>query len=153
MTPGLIQGNFIEDLSDFPQLVKSNSRGFCSLFGGRYVLPREVPVILHTTISNPRFTNDVIEMNFKALTQSCRLEIVNRNLEELKGVTIEFSSSTTVDVVFESHRLNANFPQGTEFVLKPSCDLKLVHVSRKIFPRVQGQRSVIKLGSENVMLL
>ena len=145
---------FIEDLSDFPPLDQSRRFGLSSLFQsldtGRYVLPREVPLILHTTISNPRFTNDVIEMTFKAMTQSCRLEIVNRNLEELKGVTIEFSSSTTVDVVFESHRLNANFPQGTEFVLKSSCDLKLFRFSRKIYPRVQGQRSVIKLGSETL---
>ena len=145
---------FIEDLSDFPPLDQSRRFGLSSLFQsldtGRYVLPREVPLILHTTISNPRFTNDVIEMTFKAMSQSYRLEIVNRNLEELKGVTIKFSSSTTVDVVFESHRLNANFPQGTEFVLKSSCDLRLVHVSRKIYPRVQGQRSVIKLGSETL---
>ena len=148
------QTTFIEDLSDFPPLVKSRGLGLSSVFQtvgwGRYVLPREVPLILHTSISNPIFKNDVVEMTFKATTESCRLEIVNQNLS--KWLKIVSSRNRTFKVTYKSDRLNANFPQGTEFVLTSSCDLTLVKASRKIFPRVPRGVSQIHLGSETFML-
>ena len=149
MTPGLIQ-----DLSNFPHLVKSRGLGLSSVFQlpdtGRYVLPRKVPLILHTTISNPRFKNDVVEMTFKATTKSCRLEIVNQNLS--KWLKIVSRRNGIFKVTYKLDQLNANFPQGTEFVLKSSCDLTLVKASRKIFPRVPKGVSQIHLGSKAFML-
>ena len=151
--PVIARSNFIEDLSDFPpldlthrQIISSVFRLICS---ERYILPREVPLVLHTTVSNPRFKRDVVRMTFQAAIENCNLEIVDRNLSYLKGLTIALNRRfNRFKVTYESHRLNANFPQDTEFILKSSCDLTLIKVSRKINPKVQRDVVQIHLGSE-----
>ena len=106
--------------------------------------------MLHTVVKNASLSYDVVEMGFEAKIEDCRLEFIDQEDNEAWSITWR-DDRKTVNVMFEIHLLNANFPEGTEFILKSTCLLRLTTGSRSISQRVRKRNPRMKLGSENLI--
>ena len=166
--PAIRCASYLECLSDFPPLhVLAEGGGILDWFRSRseeteaqrhrigsycieYLLPAEVPIVLHTVVKNARLKSDVVEMTFKTKTKDCRLEFVDQEDNEAWSITW-VNYGRTVNVMLKIHLLNANFLEGTQFILKSTCLLHLTSGSRRISQRILERNIKMKLGSENVI--
>ena len=94
--------NYLECLSDFPPFeVIGKAAGISGRFRSKkeddgvryfphceyYLLPPDVPIVMHKVVKNARLKSDVVKMVFEAKTEDCRLKFVGQEDNEAWSIT------------------------------------------------------------------
>lgn len=126
----------LEQLSDFPSLFFRPQQKYPDLemFHTKHIqpsaVPKDVPLLLHSTVKNANFQQDTVTLTFKLTTKRCRIE---QSEEKTAGLSIQrHVKSQTIRVIYQSHLLNDQYPLGTDFSIQASCILNFVNATRLI---------------------
>lgn len=135
--------NFIEALDGLPLLHFERDDFFYRVFrksvaGFKYKVPKDFYFLLHTVVDPSRTRRDVVGLTFNDPSGKCRIKFYQsrngqrqRVFDTSRGVLIQPLKSR-LKVVFRRNVLNANYPTGTKVLLRSSCHLKVLELSRRV---------------------